>query len=196
MVIIRTTKELKPRSKHDFYPTPLGLCRAALRLLPPEEYQWILDPGSGTGVWGIAARELFPQSYIVGVEKFPCNYCAHKQGTYDEYHYEDFLTWTPSVAFSTIIGNIPYSHAKEFIDKSLDILGHGGRILFLLRLAFLESRKRYKWWKEVPLKKVWVLANRPSFTNDGHTDETAYALYLFEKGYDAMPVLDWLSWEE
>lgn len=180
----------------DFKITPLALCRAALRLLPEDEYQWVCDPGAGTGNWGKAMRERFPISYIVGVERYPCHFCAHPQGTYDEWHTEDYRTWTPSVAFSTVIGNVPYSLTQEFIDKSLDILGEGGRILFLLRLGFLESRKRYEWWKNIPLKKVWTLVERPSFTGDGKTDAQAYALYLFEKDYDAMPVMDWLSWEE
>lgn len=60
MTIIQTTKVLQPRSKHDFYPTPDGLCRAALYLLPDEPYQWFLDPGAGAGPWGKAARVCIP----------------------------------------------------------------------------------------------------------------------------------------
>lgn len=195
MTIIQTTKVLQPRSKHDFYPTPLGLCHAALVLLPDEPYQWFLDPGAGTGPWGRAARTLYPDSYIVGVERYPCHFCPHDH-VYDEYHYADYLEWEPTVKFSTITGNPPYNQAQAFVDKSLDILDNGGRVLFLLRLAFLESQKRSEWWMEKPLKKLWVLSNRPSFTGDGKTDDTAYALYLFEKGFDGMAQLSWILWEE
>ncbi len=195
MTIIKTDKALRPREKNDHYPTPISLCKAALSLLPDEPYQWFLDAGAGTGPWGIAARLLFPQSYIVGVERYECYWCADNKA-YDEWHYANYLTWMPTVKFSTIIGNPPYSLAQEFVDKSLEILSDGGVALFLLRLAFLESRKRYTWWRDSPLKHVWVLANRPSFTGNGRTDDTAYALYWWEKGWAKPPILDWLYWED
>lgn len=145
---------------------------------------------------GQGGAGLYPDSYIVGVERYPCHFCPQEQTVYDEYHYANYLEWEPTVKFSTVIGNPPYSLAQEFVDKSLDILSDRGRVLFLLRLAFLESQKRNPWWKEVPLKKVWVLSNRPSFTGNGKTDDTAYALYLWEKGFDGIAQLSWLLWED
>lgn len=194
MTIIKTDKVLRPRAVNDHYPTPLPLCKAALSLLPDEPYQWFLDAGAGTGPWGIAARALYPQSYIVGVERAECNFPSDSK-VYDEWHYANYQTWIPTVKFSTVIGNPPFSLAQQFVDRSLEILGDGGIVFFLLRLAFLESRKRYNWWRESPLKHVWILSNRPSFTGDGQTDDTAYALYLWEKGWKRQPVLDWIYWE-
>ena len=50
--------------------------------------------------------------------------------------------------YDIIIGNPPYSLAKEFILKSLDSLNDNGILIFLLRTAFLESKSRYQFWQE------------------------------------------------
>lgn len=72
----RTDKEMRPAHRADFYPTagriPLPALYQALVCGPPNlnrvtPYR-ILDLGAGTGIWGIAARQLFPDSVIVGVE--------------------------------------------------------------------------------------------------------------------------------
>jgi hypothetical protein len=46
----------------------------------------------------------------------------------------------------------------------------------LLRLAFLESRRRVAFWRANPLARLYVLARRPSFVGTG-TDMAAYAWF-------------------
>jgi len=71
-----------------------------------------------------------------------------------------------------------------------------GHIFFLLRLAMLESQRRARGlWQEHRPKKVYVLGRRPSFTGNGKTDATAYALYLWQKGWQGETTLDWLMWD-
>jgi len=50
----------------------------------------------------------------------------------------------------------------------------------LLRLAFLESKKRKPFWDKHPVTQLYVLSERPSFTNKG-TDATAYAWFIWSK---------------
>lgn len=53
------------------------------------------------------------------------------------------------------------------------------RVAFLLRLGFLESAERVNFWKTYPCESVWISQERPSFTADGRTDGTAYALFVW-----------------
>lgn len=68
-MIITTDKEMRPRDPFDLYPTPSGLCDAALDPFAiRKRAPLILDPGAGAGPWGQAARKKWPTATIVGVE--------------------------------------------------------------------------------------------------------------------------------
>lgn len=89
----------------------------------------------------------------------------------------------------------PYADAEIFVRRSLQLLKTKGHLIFLLRLAFLESQTRGNGlWQQYPPKEVHVLVERPSFTGNGKTDETAYAIYIWQKGVYGNPTLHWLSW--
>jgi hypothetical protein len=49
----------------------------------------------------------------------------------------------------------------------------------LLRLAFLESKRRFNFWQQYPVNKLYILSQRPSFTGKG-TDATAYAWFVWD----------------
>lgn len=193
--IIYSSKELRERHPTDFYPTPLEFCRAALDLIPVSRTAaLVLDPGAGKGPWGQALKEINPDSYIWGVEIEP----EMKPPWYDSWSHGDFLEQVGyGVNFDLVIGNPPYRYAEKFIRKSFEMLGKDGHILFLLRLAFLESQERYfGLWKDHKPLKVWTCARRPSFTGDGKTDSTAYAVYLWSKEkFEGDTIMDWMYWE-
>jgi hypothetical protein len=80
--------------------------------------------------------------------------------------------------YKTIITNPPYSIAQEFIEKCFEIANQETEIIMLLRLAFLESKKRYEFWQKHPVNELYILSERPSFTGKG-TDATAYAWFVW-----------------
>ncbi|QXL90608.1 hypothetical protein [Salmonella phage NINP13076] len=51
----------------------------------------------------------------------------------------------------------------------------------LLRIGFLESMKRWEWWQENPISSLLILSQRPSFTDDGKTDGSGYAWFVWDK---------------
>ena len=77
-----------------------------------------------------------------------------------------------------IITNPPFSLAKEFLSKSLE---EADVVIYLLRLAFLETKGRMEFNKANPPDHLVVLSSRPSFSEDGHTDPTAYAWFIYDK---------------
>lgn len=200
--IIQTSKPLNPRIPNDHYPTPPKLCKAALLTLPGHlalKPIRVLDPGAGSGAWGQAAREIMhADTNIGGIDirdiDIPGGYTYWKPRT-------DFLELPDADPFyrpDLIIGNPPYQKAEEFVRKSLGMLKLGGHCLFLLRLAFLESKKRQDLYKNLPPQKVTVLVERPSFTTNRHgkagTDSDAYGLFLWQRGLKTTTSLQWLSW--
>ena len=191
-MIITTEKVMRPRDPMDHYPTPIALCHEALRLIPPITPRWILDPGAGTGVWGEAIKQRWPICHLTGVE---IRRDAPRHASYDRWERFDYVQEQRFYSgYDLVIGNPPYKHAEAFVRAALAACRDKGYVLFLLRLAFLEGQARgVGLWKQHSPRQVAVCSKRPSFTGDGQTDATAYALFLWQKGYSGATALTWLS---
>ncbi len=107
----------------------------------------------------------------------------------------DYLSWDNGKRWDLIITNPPFSLALPFLEHSRTLLAPGGKIVFLLRLAWTEGRKRYKILhsKWVP-EKIAVIPDRPSFTNDGRTDATAYGIFMYGEFTGTASLLEWLPY--
>lgn len=205
MQSLNRLKSERPRKEYDFYETPYGLCKTSLIRLREDEnilldslqcmLAKVLDAGAGRGVWGSAFNSVFPNTMSVAVELNPIT----PETIYDKVNFGDFLEMD-LFNFTLVYGNPPYSLAEEFVRKSLEIIRDDGYVYFLLRLAFLESKKRhFGLFSEFPPKRVYVLSRRPSFfsTKEGRktTDALSYAMFLWQKGWEGKTELDWLYWE-
>lgn len=93
--------------------------------------------------------------------------------------------------WNLVFGNPPYSEAIDHVMAGLEC---ADRLCFLLRLGFLESRKRFSFWQQHPARYITVLAERPSFTGGG-TDSAAYALFEWDATWQGPTTLDVLSWK-
>lgn len=82
-----------------------------------------------------------------------------------------------------IITNPPYNKAIEFIKKALNDVEENGYVIMLLRLNFLETRARKEFFDHCMPEYIYVHHKRISFTKDGGTDSTAYAHFVWRKGY-------------
>lgn len=198
MPTIFTNKELPKRVADDVYVTPRGFIEAALDVFPtnlnPDK---ILDPGAGPGGWGQAARELWPDSYIIGVEKRE----VEAPIWYDEYHAPmSFLVWPtdghiPDNRFDLIIGNPPFDQIEEFINHGLKLLKEDGYLGFLARLSFLEGIERCRnMWADTPLFRVYVSSRRIGFLGHGKSQPRSMAFYIWKIGYNKPATLHWLDW--
>lgn len=206
MPIIQTNKELRLRDEADHYPTPYELVRAALGTIPQITEVGplhILDPGAGTGVWGDELKKLCPDSCIIGVEMDVKHLPNPNYAHWDVCNFLETDYKPESV--DLIVGNPPYGRnadgrkdrklAEKFVQKSWEYLKPHGYMVFLLRMGFLEGQSRAKdFWPNYPLKTLYVLSRRPSFTKDFRTDATTYGLFIWQKAYRGPCYLDWLKW--
>lgn len=212
MGIIQTTKELRPREETDHYPTPIELCYASVGILPEIfEPKRVIDPGAGQGPWGYAVRQRYSEANILGIEMDTTKWCPDKylwQREYNQWSSADYLgLFAERFTYADlIIGNPPYGRnadgskdrnlAEKFVKRSYELLRTEGYLVFLLRLGFLEGQRRAKtFWPKYPLKDLYVLSRRPSFTGDQRTDATSYGLYVWQKGYEGPTYLKRLVWD-
>lgn len=189
------TRRGAERQPSDFYATPAEVCDAAIAVVPMRSPDaMVLDAGAGTGAWGASLRRTYADLWIEGIDIEPR---TKPDGVdYDEWHApRDFLSVTQADigTYDAVIGNPPFSLAEEFVRHAHTMIAPNGVVAFLLRLNFLEGKKRGDGlWKEFPLSGLYVYSARPSFTGDGKTDAAAYALFVWNKGHRGKFTGGWL----
>lgn len=167
------------RRENDAYYTPDDLARALVGVLPIADFSTLLEMHVGGGAFIRALRCIMVETYRIGNDIDPntpglalCDESLVGDATDIVAPERWDLDW--------VIGNPPYKGFEAHVDHALTLAPN---VAFLLRLAATESSKRVECWKRWPLRKLWVLAERPSFTSDGRTDSAAYGWFWFQRGY-------------
>ena len=145
------TNRGKERIKNDFYSTPREVIEnLLLNHLNLNNYGCeVLEPSAGDGVFIDVINEFYNKNIdcveIREEEK------EKLESKCQDVIIGDFLNLDTNKKYDVIIGNPPYTYALEFVNKSLELLKDDGVLIFLLRTAFLESKKRYHFWQENPV---------------------------------------------
>jgi hypothetical protein len=166
----------------DYYITPMKdienfLLEYQGNFLNPHEI--ILDPAAG----GIINKETMSYPVVIkNLYDINCrtidirkDSCADIIGDYLNIK----LDYKPTL----IITNPPFSLAIDFVKKALNDVADNGRVIMLLRLNFLESKERKKFFDENMPEFIYVHHKRMSFTGKG-TDSVAYAHFIWRKNYN------------
>ncbi len=179
------------RDRLDRYYTPDDLAETLVSLLTIRAGECALEPSAGGGAF---ARALIDRGCRVCVVDVDPGAPAFDQKGIASAICGDYLAFTDfppgAEIYDWVIGNPPYGAAEAHVRASLK---HARNVAFLLRLGFLESAKRIPFWKQWKPRKVWVLAERPSFTGGG-TDATAYGFFWWDAAYYGETTLDVISW--
>lgn len=102
----------------------------------------------------------------------------------------------------SIVMNPPYSKALEFVKKSLELQREGGKVCAFLKIQFLESRKREKFFKENPPVRIHVSRARIQCAREGDLEKmksegrksmACYAWFIWEKGYKGSTTIEWFN---
>lgn len=171
------------RNEADFYITPTKTINAFLDVFEIEGKE-ILEPTAGNGAIVREIHKRYITHNIIANDIRDERKILLNVGAEWAYNM-DFLKCNGiSPRPDTIITNPPYFIAREIIEKCFEI-APDAEIIMLLRLAFLESKKRREFWKKHPLTQLYPLIERPSFTGRG-TDATAYGWFVWTKRRPAL----------
>lgn len=178
----------KERQKEDYYATEP---RATELLLELEEFNsCILEPACGEGHmsdvlikggYSVTSYDLIDRGYGDGVMDFLS---------------DDIQSW-----HGDIVTNPPYKFAKQFVEKSLDIIPEGNKVAMFLKLQFMESKGRKELFINNPPKVIYVSSSRLLCAKNADFDgmisgggsAVAYAWYIWEKGYKGDTVIKWFN---
>ena len=175
------------RSAYDFYTTPIECIEKLLNNFIIEKNNInILEPSAGNGNIIKVLRDKGINGNITAVEIREEEYNKLLKLA-DKVVIDDFLKWNTNKDYELIIGNPPFSLAREFIEKCFEISNEKTKIVMLLRTSFLESKNRFDFWQKYPLSGLYVLSKRPSFTGKG-TDATSYAWFIWNKSSDKQEI--------
>ena len=107
----------------------------------------------------------------------------------------DFLAQTEKWD-GDIITNPPYKFAAEFVEKALELVADGAKVAMFLKLTFLEGKTRRAMFNSTPPLRVWVSSSRLQCGINGDfggTSATAYAWFVWQKGYKGDTILRWFN---
>ena len=167
----------------DFYQTPTW---AIEKLLEKEQFKWnILEPCSWAWVISKVLENYWYKVFSQDIRT------------------DEWVYWKKWINFllddipytNNIVTNPPYKYAQDFIEKSLYLTEW--KVAMLLKLSFLESIWRYEFFKNTPLKKVFVFCKRVNMYPEWqpipkNSWTIAYAWYIWEEWYRWEPTIDWI----
>ena len=98
-----------------------------------------------------------------------------------------------------IITNPPYKYAKEFVENSMRWIKPGHKVAMLLKLTFLEGKKRSELFKKYPPKYVYVSTSRMNCLKNGDDNvpfiggAVCFCWFVWEKGFTGEPIIRWFN---
>ena len=112
----------------------------------------------------------------------------------------DFLSQT-ELFDGDIISNPPYKWAKEFVEKGLELVNDGNKVIMFLKLQFMEGKARKKLFTKHPPKTIYVSSSRITCAKNadfemmkaGGGSAVAYAWYVWEKGFNGDTIVKWFN---
>ena len=97
-----------------------------------------------------------------------------------------------------IITNPPYKYAREFVENSMRWVKNGHKVAMLLKLTFLEGKKRRELFKKYPPKYIYVSTSRMNCLKNGEMGQlgssaVCFCWFVWEKGFSGEPTIRWFN---
>ena len=171
----------------DLYETPACAVEALL------DVEWlphkIWEPACGPGA---IVKVLRSRSFeVIGSDLLRYEDPTHFYG-------RDFLTARLPQGCEMILSNPPFQLAEEFVRHAIKICP---RVIFLLRLAFLESERRTDILENAGLARVYVfrnrlpMAHRAGWIGPKASSAMAFAWFCWRWDHEGPPTIHRISWK-
>ena len=177
------------REENDFYATPPIATETLLKIIDLDKSIPILEPCCGKRhISKILEKNDFK---VISNDLI---YRGYGNGGID------FLLDKNKEIDCNIITNPPYKYAQQFVEKSMEYVKTGNYVIMFLKLTFLEGGKRYEMFQKYPPKNIYVFSDRVNSSLGGDFEKdneyggaVCYAWYIWEKGYNGKPTIDWIK---
>lgn len=180
--IVSNNKANGTREEHDYYATDPKTVEKLLEVESFNKYVW--EPACGEGH---ISKVL--EAYDYEVKSTDLIYRG-----YGEKESLDFLKHE-GLNKRDIITNPPYKLSKEFVEHALNISNENIKIAMLLKLQFLEGKKRRPLFDKYPPKVIYVFTERQECGKNGvfrGGSAVCYAWFLWKKGYAGPTHVRWI----
>lgn len=199
--LITGGKTDKPRAKNDYYPTP-SASTISLFESPylSKDYKNILEPACGEGHIAKIVKEKYPYATVdySDLYEYPNSIDNGCSTGLDFLSDKDYPISKYKGFYDLVITNPPYESKvlMPFVKKSLELSNK--HVAMFLKITFLESIKRYKFFKDNQhLKQILVFSNRQPIYAGGivlrASNAICYAWYIWDKDHKGLPQIDWLD---
>jgi hypothetical protein len=177
----------KEREENDFYATEPKAVELLCQLEKFDKNIWENACGEGH-----LSNELIKQGYNVYSSDLIDR--GYGEGNVNFLEYNN--SWN-----GDIITNPPYKFAKEFIEKSIEIIPDGNKVAMFLKIQFLEGKARKVLFKKYPPKIIYVSSSRllcaknADFKSmkEGGGSAVAYAWFVWQKGFNGKTTIEWFN---
>lgn len=109
----------------------------------------------------------------------------------------DFLK--SDIKAKCFLTNPPYKYALEFVKKAIENVSTNGYVIMLLKILFLEGKKRYEFFKRNPPRYIYVHSSRQNcarngdFKNYGKDSVVCFSWFIWEKDFVGEPTVRWIE---
>ena len=192
--LITGSKGLTERSATDFYHTPTVSTNSLFDsgYLELGKIQTVLEPACGKRHISKVVSKYLPKAFVESSDLYKyTNDSLIKTNI-------DFLKQDYTTKYDMVITNPPYNSKVliPFVEKALNVSNR--YVCMFLKITFLESTKRYKFFKKHKhLKYILAFSNRQPMYKDGIKTNVSnaimYAWFIWDKTYIGLPTIDWLN---
>lgn len=180
------------RVENDFYATDPQTVKLFLNeFFKDNEFTGdILEPACGEGHISKTLEEVLPDCKITSTDLIDRGYGIGGI---------DFLLNDYDKTYDMVITNPPFSLAKQFILRGLEISNRF--VIMFAKIQLLEGKDRKQLFLNSPLKYVYVHSSRQNPMRNGKDrDENgkkwsstmAFAWYVWDKEYTGEPIIKWI----
>lgn len=109
----------------------------------------------------------------------------------------DFLK--SDIKAKCFLTNPPYKYALEFVKKAIENVSTNGYVIMLLKIQFLEGKKRYEFFKRNPPRYIYVNSSRQNcakngdFKNYDRNSAVCFSWFIWEKDFVGEPTVRWIE---
>lgn len=175
------------RQREDYYATEPKAAELLLQEVPELNNIWECACGEKH------LANVFDKAGVLGTASDLINRCGNE--------IQDFLAIDNLHWDGDIVTNPPYKYAKEFIEKSLQIVDKGRLVCMFLKVQFMEGKGRKNLFLTQPPKVIYISSSRINCAKNGNFEgmrssggsAVAYAWYVWQKGYRDNTIVKWIN---